>query len=67
MAACSCGHLKNQGDKFLSKLRVELSKKEIFFFTKIGLKRMLFSSFILTAIFGQTEYKKTGEIIQQKS
>ena len=28
---------------------------------------MLFSSFVLTAIFGQTEYKKTGEIIQQKS
>ena len=59
MAACSCGHLKNQGDKFLSKLRVELSKKEIFFVTKIGLKKdVVFIFYFDSYLWSSFEYKK---------
>ena len=45
MGACSCGHLKNQEDKFLSKVRVKLSKKEIFFNKNLTKKGRCFHLF----------------------
>ena len=59
MAACSCGHLKNQEDKLLSRLRVELSKKEIPFLTKIGLKKdFVFIFYFDSYLWSSFEYKK---------
>ena len=59
MAACSCGHLKNKEDKLLSKPKVELSKKEIPFLTKIGLKKdVVFVFYFYSYLSPSFEYKK---------
>jgi hypothetical protein len=59
MAACSSGHLKNKEDKLLSKPKVELSKKEIPFLTKIGLKKdVVFIFYFDSYLWSSFEYKK---------
>ena len=67
MAACSCGHLKNQEDKLLSKPRVELSKKDIPFLTKIGLKKdVVFIFYFDSYLWSSFEYKKLVRELSKK-